>query len=258
MSVAAPTVPRAIEHPSCRVPVLSWWRGVYDHVFIALHPFYRVPIKGAPPESGRPKLENTDGWSHQPRGFGDVIKADAQSITWAAIHGAAAPDEPQERVYRAIWLLSCLGFAERADTALQRCIESHCVASRIHLPLDDSMPPNLEADIGRFLGRLGRLQVTAWDQFRDNSIDVPLSAFLPDRPSIRLANGLTGPGVFGLHLPGDGVLLTWAFDCTEALIALTDKALSRARPEKFFEGWYADATTYCDVFNPHEFAPRDE
>ncbi len=257
MSGEAPAVPRAIAHPSPRVPILSWWRGIYERVYVAPHPFYRMPME-ASAERGSSSDEDMDGWTRNPQDMARVVKARAESIPWAAIHEAAAPDESRERVYRAIWLLSCLGVTERAGIALQRRIADHCRRSRIHLPLDDCMPENLEPPIGRFLDGLGLASVTAWDEFRDNRVEVPVAAFEPHRPPIRVPNGLTGPGVFGLHSPEAGLLLTWAFDGTEMLIAMTAAARARAKPEDHFEGWYADATTYSDVFNPREFLPRDE
>lgn len=52
--------------------------------------------------------------------------------------------------------------------------------------------------------------------------------------------------------------MTWGLDGTEALIALTGRAPETARPESFFEGWYADAGAYEDVFNPVGFMQRDQ
>lgn len=39
---------------------------------------------------------------------------------------------------------------------------------------------------------------------------------------------------------------------------MTSRALEIAKPENFFEGWYADAGTYEDVFNPVEFLNREQ
>jgi hypothetical protein len=63
--------------------------------------------------------------------------------------------------------------------------------------------------------------------------------------------------VYGLHLLDLGVLLAWEIDSTEALIARTDHDLRQASPEELFEGWYADETSYCDVFNPRNFLKVD-
>ena len=180
-----------------------------------------------------------------------------ENVTWEHVRQAVAPEEPKDVVYRAIWLLSCVGYRDRANRALQKRIDVFCDQERLYLPLDHTMPPNLEPATGRFLAHFGATTVTAWDEFRDNFAEVPLAAFRPEHPSIHIPNGLASRGVHGLHLPDPGVLLTWQFDCTEALVAMSDRALRQARPEEFFEGWYADETTYRDVYNPRDFFERE-
>ena len=39
----AADVPRKLEHPFENVPVLDWWKYDYDHVYVVLNPFFRVP-----------------------------------------------------------------------------------------------------------------------------------------------------------------------------------------------------------------------
>jgi len=248
---------RAIEHPTFKVPILTWWKGIYDHVFVALHPFYRVRAEDAGPAGAPPAYEDRLGWDRRPKDFDDAIKARGESVSWDEVHRSVAPEEPRELVHRAIWLLSCVGLRPRANVALQERILDHCERQSLYMPFDDFMPPNLEPAIGRFLKGFGATSVTAWDEFRSYSTEIPLSDFDAARPSNRLPEGQTGSGVYGLHLPDPGVLLTWEFDCAQALVALSDFALRQCRPEEFFEGWYVDETTYSDVFNPRDFFLRE-
>lgn len=234
---------RTIHHPSHKVPILTWWAGIYDHVFIALHPFFRVP--------------GLKGLGSKPFPSDDLIKSSGQPVPWSEVHRAVAPEGPRDTFYRAAWLLSVLGYAERANIDLQTRIENYCARESLFLPQEYGLAPILEPTVGNFLARLGSSSVVAWDEFRENSIELELSTFDRSQPHYRLPRSITSSRIWGLHNREKGLLLTWEFDSTDALIALTTDALSLAKPEEFFEGWYADEKTYCDVLNPPEFIRRE-
>lgn len=233
---------RSIYHPSHEVPILTWWAGIYDHAFIAPHPFVRVQGFG--------------GLGCEPYPHDDVIKAQGEAVSWSAVHRSVAPVRTREEVYLAIWLLSVLGFTERADIELQKRIEAYCRQERLYLPEEFGHSAIMEPAIGRFLARFDVPSVSAWDEFRDNVVELPLSDFDRDQPAIRLPKSTTSASIWGLHLPDPGILLTWDFEATEIIIGMTERALKQARPEEFFEGWYADERTYSDVFNPPSFLER--
>ena len=235
-------VDRRIFHPSHKVPMLTWWAGIYDHVFVAPHPFYQIAGYAGVGSAAFPD--------------GDQIKREGEAFPWAEVHQAVAPEVPRDDFYRATWLLGCVGYQERADIALQQRIEAYCVQEKLYLPDDGGLPPILEVNVGAFLCRLGVDRVTAYDEFRHNSLDADISAFNRDLPHFTLSASTTSSRAWGLHLPDLGALMTWDFDGTEAIIAMTSEALQRAQPEHFFEGWYADGQTYSDVFNPRDFFPR--
>ena len=231
--------------------MLRWWWGIYDHVFVAPHPFFRLRANGTKIGARESQLEAKLRPDERPDDFYDVVKRRAETVSWREVHHGAAPEEPQEKVYRAIWLLSCIGFQERADVELQKRIDAYCDDQRLYLPEDDYMPAALQPRIGQLLARFRIDSVTAWDEWNENSTELPLSAFDSPQPDIYLAKGR-------LHLPQPGVLITWKLDSTEALIAMTERARSQGRPEELFEGWYVDETAYCDVFNPRDFLDRDQ
>jgi hypothetical protein len=231
---------RRITHPSTEVPILTWWKGIYDYAFIAPHPLYRVPgFNGLEPFPGD-----------------DAIKSNGEAVSWSEIHRSVAPERTREEVYLAIWLLSVLGFAERANTELQKRIEAFCLRERLYLPDENGLPPILESQVGRFLAQFGLPSVKAWDQFQNNTADLALSDLDQRRPAIRWPHDGARRNIWALHLAEPGVFLTWEFESTEIIIGMTDRALSHAAPENFFEGWYADQNTYFDVHNAPDFLKR--
>ncbi|NSY37196.1 hypothetical protein [Leisingera sp. ANG59] len=253
------TADRAIQHPGSKVPMLTWWEGIYDHVFVALHPFYRIrKAETLASFAGKEIYEDVLTYDDRPENFGDMIKSRGEAVSWAAVHQAVAPDLPRGEVYLAIWVLACIGYQDRAGIDLQKRLTAYCKENRLYLPEDDGLTTILEPVVQEFLSCFGCAQVTAWDEFRHHSNTVTPSVFRKAEPCYLLPQSITSPAVWGVHLPDAGVLMTWSLDGTEAIIAMTSKALQMARPEDFFEGWYADEGTYADVFNPSGFLPRDQ
>lgn len=222
--------------------MLTWWAGIYDHAYIAPHPFFRVQGFG--------------GLGYKPYPSDDAIKSVGEAVSWSDVHRSVAPERTREEVYLAIWLLSVLGFAERADIGLQKRIENYCQQERLYLPEEYGHSAIIESSVGRFLSRFDIPSVTAWDEFRDNVFELQLSDFDRARPAIHLPKSTTSSSIWGLHVPDPGILLTWAFESTEIIIGMTDRALKQARPEDFFDGWYADEHTYSDVHNPANILAR--
>ncbi|MBY6054855.1 hypothetical protein [Leisingera daeponensis] len=250
---------RVVQHPGYKVPMLTWWEGIYDQVFVALHPFYRIRKAGVSVSpAGSEIYEDVLPCDDRPENFGDMIKSRGEAVSWAEVHQAVAPDLPRSDVYLAIWLLACIGYQDRAGIDLQKRLAVYCQANRLYLPEDDGLAAILQPVVQEFLSCFGCRDVTAWDEFRHHSDTVPLSVFRKAEPCYWLPQSITSPAVWGLHLPNPGILMTWGFDGTEAIIAMTSRTLEMARPENFFEGWYADAGTFADVFNPVEFLKREQ
>jgi hypothetical protein len=244
-------IDRAIAHPSWDVPMKAWWEGVYEHVFIVPHPFFRVP--GEPVSFAR-EYESREGREAWPE-FRSEVKKIGEPVSWQEVHRLVAPEVPREKVYREIWLFSAgLGGGGRSDADLEKKLQDFCEAESLFSPEEDGMPAILEPEIGQFLSQFEVASVRAWDEFRENSFDLALSLFESDKPDIPLPKSITSNSIWGLHVPEPGVLLTWEFDATVAIIAMTDAAMSHVHPEEFFEGWYADESTFCDVFSPRDSA----
>lgn len=240
----------AITHPPHTMPMLEWWRGIYEHVFVAVHPFYGVRKADG---QGR---ENLYDWNERPKDYETILKSRGEAVSWETVRQVAAPDVPRQAADMAIWLMACCGYQQRADIALQERLLQWAEAERLYFPQSDGMSSVMEPGIGRFLTMLGAREVTAFDEFREHSTVFPLSAFEAAQQALRMPKHTTSNTIWGLHLPDPGVLITWGPGGVEALVAMTSKARSLALPEDHFEGWYADETTCSDVFNPKDFLKR--
>lgn len=248
-----------IDHPSYKVPALSWWEGIYDHVFFALHPFVRVRKEPGAHASDGSIFEDVKMLSNDEAvELDDVIKQRGEIISWHEVHMAVSPQTPEIEFNRAVWLLSAIGYVDRAGIALQKQIAAYCERERLLLPEDSGIPAILHPRMEQFLSHFGVSDVTAWDEFRHNSMELALTALRSDQPTAFLPQSVTSSALWALHLPGPGILATCEFDGTETIIAMTAQALNLARPESYFEGFYAKADTYCDWLNPLDFFEREE
>ncbi|MFW8637151.1 hypothetical protein [Cribrihabitans pelagius] len=196
---------RAIQHPSRKVSMLTWWEGIYDQVFVALYPFFRVrAVTGSAHTLEEGGDENLLSYSQRPlfndvrpEDFEDTVKRHGEAVSWAEVHQAVAPELPRSEVYLAIWLLACIGYQDRAGVDLQKRLAAYCQESRLYLPEDDGLPAILEPAVQEFLSCLGCRQVTARDEFRHHSDMVPLSVFRRAEPCYWLPQGITSLAVWG-------------------------------------------------------------
>lgn len=241
-----------LHHPSHKVPILDWWAGHFDTVFVALNPFYR--LRRVAPRDGcryEPLIEPRNNAVH------DAAKTRGEPVSWAHVHQVVAPEVPWDLFCRAVWLLSAAGFQERAGIALQRRLADWCAAERLYLPDSDFLPAIQQPPIGRFFARFGDPSIVAWDEHRWVSVALPLTALARRGPTFLMPEGAQWREMSAVHLADPGVLMTTDFDDSAALIAMTRAAHDLARPEDFFEGWYAGPDTYADVFNPVDAFERD-
>lgn len=254
---------KQIDHPSRRTPIRAWWEGVYSHVYIALYPFYKIRNEigdgYANVYSPDPQTQKQfpNALYDQKIKFRDHVKKWGEALEWAKVHAAVAPNVPKIEFYRAVWLLSCCGFQERACIKLQERIAKYCESNQILIPDDDAIPAILHPPLMRFLSSFETSNIYAWDEFRDCRHELSLSQLAPDEPTYRLPQSVTGRGLWAVHVPDPGVLVTSSLDGSDALIAMTNRARRMADPEDYFEIEHVDDSTYDDWLNPKSFFERD-
>jgi hypothetical protein len=246
---------RHIAYPDIDIPIKQWWAGHYDHVFIAPSPFFRLRSANRD-ETSDAQYDPVMYYADRPDDFDDQVKRFGEPIAWHTIHRAVAPDVPKAEFYLAIWLLSCLGFDERANIPLQKKIDAYCEANRIYLPDGDIIPEIMHPIIKTFLHPFDGLDVVMYDEFREHSAPLSLSSLGADVPAVTVPNATTLNGPWAIHVPNPGILITTAHGSAAALIAMTEEAYALSDPAKFFECEPVDETTYCDWLNPKDFFKR--
>ncbi|MBK0397818.1 hypothetical protein H0I76_01330 [Limibaculum sp. M0105] len=225
------TPPREIAYPPLEIELHDWWAGVYDHVFVALHPLHRVALH----RGGEDDL--------------DAIKT-ARPVRWDELRRAVGTP-PFPTFALALWCAALAANRDDADARLVDRIERTLAANELAAPWEDTVAPILERPLGEAFARLGVGEVTAWDETREVSTMLT-PGDLAAAPAIARRIPFFGP--FALSAPG--ILAVTGTEDIATLIALSDEARERVAPEAHLEGFYAPDGTYCDWINPPDFFQR--
>ncbi|MEP3635928.1 MAG: hypothetical protein ABJN14_01535 [Paracoccaceae bacterium] len=247
---------RQIAHPDVKTPIKTWYKGHYEHAFLALYPFYRI-ISANPMRSQDAPYERILRWDERPDDFGEIMKLRGETIRWSEVHETVAPEISKNDFYLAVWLSAGLGYAERANIALQQKIADFCEAENIYLPEEDFIPAILHPAVGRFLAPFENQRIVAYNEFRDHSVELSLSCFQEQAPTAFLPQATTSNDIWAIHVPDPGILITSADEGTEALIAMTDAAFRQSDPREFFETETVTEGMYYDWLNPIDFFARN-
>ena len=226
-------------------PMLAWWRGTYDHVFVALHPFYAAP--DAPDDAtldfhAHAKTAATTRWRDIAGRVGETDFARFALATLLAGYGMTSKSR------RA-------GMEPVPDDRLITALRAHCEAEGLAFPWDNSPSPCLETALGEAFARLGASTAIGWSEFRDERAGIAVEGLRdPQTPC-----GTAVPyGVYAYLDPDHGMLATASFDHIWTLVALTDAARDKIRPETLFEGfWAGPETTVNWVNEPGTYTPPE-
>lgn len=227
------------DEPETDEPMLTWWQGVYDHVFIALHPFVASGIVGP--------------------SVADHEKAGAQ-MRWSALaRDIGNPDFPD---FALALVMASYGVRTEQRQELDLPVPPEGLVAQLHAaigargedyPWDDSISPALEVPLAEAFERMDAQSLVAWTEFREASSVVSRSTLAA--PGADWRQRLPDP----VHVLQDGqgrMLVTASFDDLWSLIALTDAARVAVQPETLFEGFWAGPDTRTDWLNhPGSYQP---
>ena len=213
-------------------PMLAHWRGVYDHVFVALHPY----LRGADPDRPRRRRDlpreagfATARWrdvgerAGRPP-FGDFAVASTLCANGMTV-GARAPHmspQPSEL------LLDRLRSVARDDA--------------LSFPLEDEIAPSFYGEIARILADIGAYAAEIWDEFRLEGLDAPLHRLAKGAFSVLPQNRMPA----AISHKDRQVLLDCSFgamDVNWTAIAFTEDVREVVRPDQRFEGFWANERT---------------
>ncbi|MCA0873614.1 hypothetical protein LCL97_22505 [Seohaeicola saemankumensis] len=257
-------IPGHVLCPPTDIPILDWWMGCYDHVFVVFNPFFRVPGYGpetaafGPVRTGSLSVAEIVGLvtgptperpNAAPDDFGDLIKAQGRPVAWRRVAEAVGAGD-FTAFCRTVWLWTLQVERPDRDPQMAGALSRYCRETATYPPEEDMLPAILEPALGRFLAALGISEAQLWSEWRDVSKTVPVSALRASAPRVEL------PGEKLCAVSAPGFLIAWAFDDVAGLLCLSQELRDRADPSAYFEGFPVTEGMYSDVFNPVDRAPR--
>lgn len=224
---------RRRDHPHSGVPARAFWAGIYDHVFVALHPFTTAPCEPDDPA-------------------GDfALAARADTRNWAEV--AAGLGAPRFDDFALALEMATFGVTSKQriptlpvpDDDLIRELHRLTAAERLCFPWNDSPAPSFWPRIAKALRAVGAAGATAYSEFGLAAAAVTADEFerserigaLPHAANhVRAANG-------ALLVSASSRDDIWSF------IALTDAGRARFDPAAHFEGFWAGPSTTATWIN---------
>jgi hypothetical protein len=257
-------VDRRITDPHYDAPFLTWYDGIFEAVFIALHPF--VKIDGIDPAAApRPVLvvdrstvpderltmdavnkvseEYTERFSIDLPELQRMEKKLGTPVSWEDVKVACGFDSIGQIDTALLTIIMAIK-QEFGNVDDAQHLQAYCTANQIFLPTEDTIPPVLEPKVCSFLERLGCESVLIADEFNDNvvsrkrvELDIETSWAHSDPIGFRFNK---------LYAADHSFLVIVPWDNFYTVICGSRKALEAARVEELFDGFWCDASTRPD------------
>lgn len=191
---------RSITYPSHDIPVLQWWENVYDHVFVALHPFFRVPGHSPRTAAFGPEHIERSGLSWEgfrklaleernrpnaaPDDFDATIKKLGRPVSWEQVNTIVGA-RPFPEFSLAVWMATVEFRRDDSDEDLIRQILEFADQTDLYLPEEDLFPAIYETALGHMFESLGISNLVIDDEFDGCPTPVNAGALLDTDRSIR-------------------------------------------------------------------------
>ncbi len=206
-------------------PYLQHFDGKSTSVFVALNPFLKLP--------DHPPFKNGDPVPDSARQ--EALKlGDSSGVSWQEITELCGFTFVHQ-VNRALRLTG----SKRISTKYASQLETDhmlevCAAQSIYPPDEGYSSPLLELALGRFAQAAGYDRLISAGPFGISPEEIQIAA-LQDRQSEH--------GCVELWAEDKSLYYTIYIDYHYHLICQTDESLRLAKPENYFEGFYASSTT---------------
>jgi hypothetical protein len=257
-------VDRRITDPHFGAPFLEWYNGIFNSVFIALHPF--VTIEGMDPgEAERPVLvvnrndipaetlnldlmhqiagQRKEGLSFDLETVQTREKEIGSRVSWQHIKESCGFTSIRDvnRALLAIIMAINEKYNNSSDTAH---LEAFCDANQIFLPTEDVFPPIMQPEIAALLQRLNSGPVYIADEFNENIVKLDPAAMFKTKSWMR--SGLYEFRANKIYPEDHSFLLIVPWDNFYTAICGDENRLKAAKIEELFEGFWCDPATTDD------------
>ncbi len=218
--------PRNITYPAYDQPILQWYAGYYDCVFVAFHPFFRLA---------------TPNVSEYPDDH--VIKQSASRVRWCEMQ--ARSGIPDAKLLNQA-LLTAIGALNERYTRpdLYQQLMTACERDDIFMPGEGLFEPTMDRDIVRAFQLAGYEYATFGDEFAEDAVVKPLAPFATNSTTIRDVWLTDNIMTRNLYSPDKRLLFTVDWDSFYTLICSAEATVRAIVDECAFEGFYCMRTTY--------------
>jgi hypothetical protein len=213
MSLQPPSkVDRRITNPHYDMPFLKWYDGIFDAVYIALHPFCKIECIG-PQDAPRP-VQNIKRSALPPEPLTlDTVRSLSQKyqdsfsmdlntlqieekqrgipVSWDHVKMACG-FQSIAKLNKALLTIIMAISGEHADCSAIENLENYCLSNQIFLPTEDTFPPVMQKKITSLLKALCVKEVYLADEFNENvcafkleSLEVPLPWMISSKQNFR-------------------------------------------------------------------------
>lgn len=253
-------IDRRISDPHFSEAFLSWYEGIYDQVYIALHPFskvgdidpedvqYQTAFIDRNQIEGPLTFEKYAQLSHAASAnklinkteFASVQKRQGQRITWKAMCEACNIDS-LSRLNRLLMTKIQAVKHTPEDTDHIETLTKYCQVGKIFFPTEDEIHPLLEAPLVTLMQKLGLLKIWLSNEFNENKQVQNLSALDTEGPWNE-ANDL-GFKIAKAYDTNNTFLAVVPWDNFYTVLCGKGTALSDAGVETSFEGFWCTPDT---------------
>jgi hypothetical protein len=252
-------------------PLLDFYRGTFDAVYVALHPFFR--ISGLNPlrcQYGSVVLQR----SEMPEGVGlldymkqldaerslnlpiaegevdERAKREGVIVPWREVGSHCGLDDARA-INRALRTIILGLRPEFADEAGADRLAYYCAREQIFRPTESEFQPVSEHRLVELFARAGCARVVLGDEFGDHDISQPLDFLKGDVAWIERPDWPQIHGVRRIYAEDRSMLAIEPWDQFFTVVAMTVERARQAAVDELFEGFWCDETTSLgSMFEP--------